>query len=101
MLWLSRQSAVGKSAHRLRELAYGMAERNSERPPWKADALRRFEEKKLAPTATGDDLMGVVLAILEAIDASFEEIGRASCRERVCQYVSIQVVGESLNNKSQ
>src|SRR3546814_12722534 len=27
-----------------------------------------------------------------------EQIGRASCRERVCQYVSISVVGVALNN---
>src|SRR3546814_12934920 len=27
------------------------------------------------------------------------ELGRASCRERVCQYVSIWVVAVSLNNK--
>src|SRR3546814_18221797 len=27
------------------------------------------------------------------------EIGRASCRERVCQYVSIQVVAASLKKK--
>src|SRR3546814_21192122 len=27
------------------------------------------------------------------------EIGRASCRERVCQYVSISVVAVSLKNK--
>src|SRR3546814_13186969 len=29
----------------------------------------------------------------------FEEIGRASCRERVCQYVSISVVAVSLKKK--
>src|SRR3546814_12947140 len=29
-----------------------------------------------------------------------EEIGRASCRERVCQYVSISVVAVSLKNKT-
>src|SRR3546814_18291860 len=29
-----------------------------------------------------------------------EEIGRASCRERVCQYVSIPVVAVSLKNKN-
>src|SRR3546814_16291331 len=29
------------------------------------------------------------------------EIGRASCRERVCQYVSISVVAVSLKNKKQ
>src|SRR3546814_3530842 len=28
-----------------------------------------------------------------------EKIGRASCRERVCQYVSISVVAVSLNKK--
>src|SRR3546814_18913616 len=28
-----------------------------------------------------------------------EEIGRASCRERVCQYVEISVVGVSLKKK--
>src|SRR3546814_13641584 len=30
-----------------------------------------------------------------------EEIGRASCRERVCQYVSIWVVAVSLKKKKQ
>src|SRR3546814_3189077 len=30
---------------------------------------------------------------------SAEEIGRASCRERVCQYVSISVVAVSLKKK--
>src|SRR3546814_14770267 len=29
-----------------------------------------------------------------------EEIGRASCRERVCQYVEISVVAVSLNKKT-
>src|SRR3546814_11245065 len=29
------------------------------------------------------------------------KIGRASCRERVCQYVSISVVAVSLNKKQQ
>src|SRR3546814_20152985 len=29
-----------------------------------------------------------------------EEIGRASCRERVCQYVSISVVAVSLKKKN-
>src|SRR3546814_17362681 len=32
-------------------------------------------------------------------EVGFEQIGRASCRERVCQYVSILVVGVSLKNK--
>src|SRR3546814_13213534 len=31
--------------------------------------------------------------------AGFPQIGRASCRERVCQYVSISVVAVSLKKK--
>src|SRR3546814_8919425 len=34
---------------------------------------------------------------LEAMADIEDEIGRASCRERVCQYVSISVVAVSLN----
>src|SRR3546814_18342894 len=37
---------------------------------------------------------------IEVMDtASLEKIGRASCRERVCQYVSISVVAVSLKKK--
>jgi hypothetical protein len=73
MLWLSTQPAVGDSAHRLRELAYEMAERNSERPVWPAAALKAFEDKALAPIANGGDLMGVALDLIDAIGASFGE----------------------------
>jgi hypothetical protein len=78
MLWLSRQPEVGESAHRLRELAYEMAERNSERPAWPAAALKAFEDKAFAPIANGDDLMGVALDLLEAIEASFGESDMSS-----------------------
>lgn len=78
MLWLSRQPEIGESAHRLRELAYEMAERNSERPVWAAPALKAFEDKALAPIANGDDLMGVALDLLEAIEASFGESDMSS-----------------------
>lgn len=73
MLWLSKQPSVGQSAHRLRELAYEMAERNAERPAWPAKVLKAFEDKKLAPIANGTDLMGVTLDLLDAIEASFGE----------------------------
>src|SRR3546814_13039922 len=36
---------------------------------------------------------------LEAVGTTGSEIGRASCRERVCQYVSISVVAVSLKQK--
>src|SRR3546814_13780447 len=43
-----------------------------------------------------------VLRCLLAADAEtlHQEIGRASCRERVCQYVSISVVAVSLKKKA-
>lgn len=78
MLWLSKQPGVGRSAHRLRELAYEMAERNSERPAWPATALKGFEDKMLAPIASGADLMSVALDLLEAIEASFGESDMSS-----------------------
>jgi hypothetical protein len=78
MLWLSRQPEIGESAHRLRELAYEMAERNSERPVWAAPALKAFEDKALAPIANGNDLMGVALDLLEVIEASFGESDMSS-----------------------
>src|SRR3546814_14301267 len=43
---------------------------------------RRAEEQWIAPLAT-----------------ALQQIGRASCRERVCQYVSISVVAVSLKKK--
>src|SRR3546814_13891566 len=37
----------------------------------------------------------------QIIEAAADKIGRASCRERVCQYVSISVVALSLKKKKQ
>src|SRR3546814_16004125 len=56
-------------------------------------ALRGGEERMLilAPLA----FTGGVISNL----APWLEIGRASCRERVCQYVSISVVAVALNKK--
>src|SRR3546814_16078818 len=39
-------------------------------------------------------------AKLDHRPSNLGEIGRASCRERVCQYVSISVVAVSLKNKT-
>ena len=78
MLWLSKQPDVGQSAHRLRELAYEMAERNAERPAWPAYALKDFEDRMLAPIASGADLMDVVLAVLDSIEAGFQESDMSS-----------------------
>src|SRR3546814_15042498 len=42
---------------------------------------------------------GVIVVSLGAEGGTIDEIGRAACRERVCQYVSISGVGESLKKK--
>src|SRR3546814_16503404 len=55
-----------------------------------AELVGRFERERLPLAAVA---LNTDTAILTA------EIGRASCRERVCQYVSISVVAVSLKKK--
>src|SRR3546814_14677991 len=55
-------------------------------------ALGRKTEALQTLAMAPDDLESQVVRI--------EEIGRASCRERVCQYVSISVVAVSLKKKN-
>src|SRR3546814_16355714 len=52
------------------------------------------------PTVMG---LNQTLVALRAVEDAAKKIGRASCRERVCQYVSISVVSASLkkNNNSE
>src|SRR3546814_19933490 len=47
-------------------------------------------------------LLSILLLLLSATPqpAIAQELGRASCRERVCNYVSISVVGGSLKKKN-
>ena len=55
MLKLSRDQVVGEGANRLRELAYEMAERQSERPAWSSGNLRTFgaTRPRVSPWAPG------------------------------------------------
>src|SRR3546814_14161601 len=52
----------------------------------------------LGETYTAEEMhqMGAVNKVVDHA----EQIGRASCRERVCQYVSISVVAVSLKKKT-
>src|SRR3546814_17379629 len=55
---------------------------------------------------TDEDALGISIVIdhghgVTSTYGHLSEIGRASCRERVCQYVSISVVAVSLNKKTQ
>src|SRR3546814_14521020 len=61
--------------------------------------FQRLERRARAVDAgrTGRDLSRV--RHLQAGQGLVEEIGRASCRERVCQYVEISVVAVSLKKK--
>src|SRR3546814_20016818 len=46
----------------------------------------------------GQLLLDILVATIEVVDA-VDEIGRASCRARVCQYVLISVVAGTLKKK--
>src|SRR3546814_15190481 len=62
---------------------------------------------RFAGIPMGHEFSPLVLALLQvgghpsktAADVIEQEIGRASCRERVCQYVYISVVAVSLKKK--
>src|SRR3546814_15600031 len=59
-----------------------------------ARALLGLDQRQLA------ELAGLSLPTIQRMESSDgQEIGRASCRERVCQYVSISVVAVSLKKK--
>src|SRR3546814_15834329 len=64
-------------------------------------AARQFQRSFVL--AEGIEVAGATLdnglLCIELIRPTVEKIGRASSRERVCQYVSISVVAVSLNKK--
>src|SRR3546814_12600768 len=53
-----------------------------------------------APMLLGIDEAGVPHFVREPAPGQRLEIGRASCRDRVCQYVRISVVAGTLKNKT-
>src|SRR3546814_16826039 len=59
-----------------------------------ADSLQRVHA--LGPTDF-DLMIAALFDQLKVVHRHFGKIGRASCRERVCQYVSFSVVAGSLN----
>src|SRR3546814_13459620 len=61
------------------------------------EAHGRRTELVLPPRGADDRLVGAVRHLRFGIGI---EIGRESCRERVCQYVSISVVAVSLKKKN-
>src|SRR3546814_10984679 len=65
--------------------------------------LRTMSNVVLTPhlgASTVEAQQNVALEIADAVRSAFLEIGRASCRERVCQYGSISVVAGLLKKKT-
>jgi len=60
-------------ATRFRQLARRMAERDSERAPWKEAHVRAFEADLTAPAQSGEDLLRLVLGLLDDIALRFTE----------------------------
>src|SRR3546814_15686740 len=52
------------------------------------------------PVVLGVLPLGLVAALRHQVHAADQEIGRASCRERVCQYVWISAVAVSLTTQN-
>src|SRR3546814_19408392 len=59
-----------------------------------------FDALFLSPGAAFSEPASYFVADLNYAAGDHPEIGRASCRERVCQYVSISEFAVSLNNKN-
>lgn len=72
-LALAADPVVGTSGHRLRELAREIAERSADRPPWTEHAVRRFEADRLAPVATGADLLELTCALVDELSWGFRK----------------------------
>lgn len=72
-LELAADPRVGASGHRLRELAREIAERSADRPPWTEAAVRQFEETRLAPVATGGDLLKLTCALIDEVSWGFRK----------------------------
>lgn len=80
MIELASKSEIGKSSHRFRQLARGMAERDAERASWTEDETLTFETVHVAPIKTGHDLYRVVLGVLDDIRHGFEREDASSKR---------------------
>src|SRR3546814_13050108 len=63
----------------------------------RADPLQMLERQVQRHVAAGDG--GGAGAAIGLQHVAIDQIGRASCRERVCQYVWISVVAVSLKKK--
>src|SRR3546814_20743368 len=68
--------------------------------------ISKKNEKQPKPPAWAKELKGIIQDQIDTNmnlsmqEISRDQIGRASCRERVCQYVYISVVAETIKKKT-
>ena len=68
---LASDGSIGSRAHRFKALARRMAERDADPTAWTVKAVRDFEISRLAPIATGRDLLNTAWGLLEDIAQRF------------------------------
>jgi hypothetical protein len=80
VLELADRPEARTRGHRLRELARGMAERDTEISPWTVADVLTMERRYTAPVKTGPDLFRMVLFRLDDINFSFAHADASSRR---------------------
>src|SRR3546814_14180347 len=92
--------AVGEVAFQLHVLGDGMPRIVARvlRPP-AGKALGAARDPGIAHVPRGDVALDDLVSLAQVLRAEAKELGRASCRERVCQYVEISVGPVSLKKK--
>src|SRR3546814_19426695 len=83
------------------------ARRSPRKEPWMGSAIAKLRTGSSAPR--NDGLLQTLSRVLRGrrlqpypayrVSARPQQTGRASCRERVCQYVTITVVADTLKKK--
>src|SRR3546814_5132095 len=82
-----RQDARKFGRRFLRDVAIGVLDRKGDQPPFRIERQARAEIDRPRDPAL-DHLGGLVFVCVDAAQKlGRDEIGSASCRERVCQYV--------------
>src|SRR3546814_562737 len=87
------RSLAGAAAATL--LLCGTAHAAGSGMPWE----QPLEQVLLSVQGPVARIVAVIIIIITGLTLAFGEIGRASCRERVCQCVEISVVAVSLKKK--
>src|SRR3546814_14292061 len=95
-------SAIRKSRHTIKVMARDNVLHPQQKQFFQMALPEIFEGLTHSIADSEETIPGKEVARIAALEMrEVREIGRASCRERVCQYVSISVVGVSFKKKKQ